>query len=153
MKLIKSKKGISFLLVIAIAAISAVGAFAYWTTTGAGSGTAENADSNGTLVLHATWAADALYPGGNEDVSFTADNTTGTSNLYVGTIHLESVSSDDLGCDVADFSMDDVVSNTIVPAGATGTALAGTGSIEFANTLVNKDDCKGAAITLTLSSN
>ena len=42
MKLIKSKKGMSLLLVIAIAAISAVGALAYWTTTGSGTGSAAN---------------------------------------------------------------------------------------------------------------
>ena len=59
-------------------------ALAYWTTTGAGSGSATNAASNGTVVLHATFA-DGLTPGASETVTYTADNA-GTSSLYVGTI-------------------------------------------------------------------
>src|SRR5437764_142756 len=40
MKLIKSKKGIALLAVLAVAVISAVGAYAYFTSTGNGTGSA-----------------------------------------------------------------------------------------------------------------
>jgi hypothetical protein len=129
-------------------------AFAYWTTTGDGTGTSTNASSNGTIVLHADWA-DGLTPGGDEDVSFTADNA-GTSNLRVGTIHLESVAVDSghSACDVADFSMADVPSNTTVPAGASAFVITGTGTLVFADSVTkNQDECQGADITLHLSSN
>jgi hypothetical protein len=151
-KILKSKKGIALLATMVAAVAAAVGAYAYWTTTGAGTGTVANASANGTLVLHADWAADALYPGGSQDVTFTADNA-GDSNLYVGTITTDSITTDDVACLPADFSIDPVTSNTVVPAGETAYALNGTGSLEFANTNVNQDACKGAEITLHLSSN
>jgi hypothetical protein len=151
-KFLKSKKGIALLAMMIVAVAAAVGAYAYWTTTGAGTGTVANASANGELVLHADWAADALYPGGSQDVSFTADNASDT-NLYVGTITTDSITTSDPGCLPADFSIDPVVSNTIVPAGETGYALDGTGTLSFANSIVSQDDCKGAEITLHLSSN
>ena len=152
MKLIKSKKGIALLATLAVAVVAAVGAYAYWTTTGAGTGAQANASSNGTIVLHASWADAALYPGGSQSVSFTADNA-GASNLYVATIHTASITTSDPGCLPADFSMPDVTSNTVVPAGASGFALAGTGTLSFANTNVSQDACKGATVTLHLTSN
>src|SRR5947209_14153255 len=72
---------------VAAAAIVAVGAgtaYAYWTTTGSGSGSATNASSNGTIVLHASFAA-GLTPGAVEAVTYTADNAN-SSSLYVGTV-------------------------------------------------------------------
>lgn len=149
MKLIKSKKGISFLLIVAIAAISAVGAFAYWTTTGAGTGSAANAASNGEIVLTASWAADALYPGGDEVVSFTANNA-GPSNLYVGTV-TSVVSTDDVDCLASDFTVAPVAQGQIIEPGTED--LDDDGLIVFANSALNQDACKGATVTLTLSSN
>lgn len=136
---------------VATLAVSGV-AYAYWTTTGTGSGSAANASSNGTVDLHASWDADALYPGGSQTVSFTADNA-GATDLYVGTITLDSVESDVLACDVSDFTMDDVVANQIVPNASSGLALTATGTLVFANSTVSQDDCKGATITLNISSN
>src|SRR5262245_3656376 len=68
-------------IVLAIA-LSAVGAFAYWTTTGSGNGNAAVAPSNGTVTLHGS-APTNLFPGGSSNVTFTADNA-GASNLFVG---------------------------------------------------------------------
>jgi hypothetical protein len=128
-------------------------AFAYWTTTGSGTGNATNASSNGTVTLHASFA-DGIYPGGSESVSFTADNA-GATNLYVGTIHLASVSVDagHSSCNVADFTMSDVTSNSEVFAGASGQSISGTGTLNYANTDVSQDACKGAIITLHVTSN
>jgi hypothetical protein len=139
-------------VVLAIA-LSAIGAFAYWTTTGSGSGNASLASSNGTVTLHAS-APTQLYPGGSSSVTFTADNA-GASNLFVGTIHLASVSVDPghASCDTADFTMADVASNTVVPAGASGYSLTGSGTLQYANTNVSQDACKGATLTLNLTSN
>ncbi|MDQ1689095.1 MAG: hypothetical protein QOK42_2070 [Frankiaceae bacterium] len=138
----------------AAVALSGV-AYAYWTTTGAGTGTVTNASSNGTVTLHASWPTTALFPGGSQSVSFTADNG-GATDLYVGTIHLASVSVDagHATCVVGDFTMPDVVSNTPVIHGASGQAIAGTGTLSFANNATtSQDTCKGADITLHLTSN
>ena len=151
MKITKKKLG-AFVAGAALVA-GAGSAFAYWTTTGAGNGSATAARTNGTVVLHASYPA-GIYPGGTATVSFTADNA-GLTDLYVGTITLASVTADGghLTCAVADFTMPAVVSNTVVAAGATGAPLTGTGTLSFANTSANQDACKGATITLNLTSN
>lgn len=125
-------------------------AFAYWTTTGAGTGSGTAAASNGTVVLSASFSSGALYPGGSVPVTFTGANA-GATDLYVGTIS-SVVSTSDVNCVPADFSIANVSSNTIVPAGATATSLGGS-RLVFVNTGANQDACKGATITLTVSSN
>jgi hypothetical protein len=130
------------------------GAYAYWTTTGAGDASTTVASTNGTVTLHAS-IADGIYPGGSKSVSFTADNP-GATDLRVGTISLASVSVDAAhsACNTNDFSMADVASNTTVLHGANGQALSGTGSLLFANDAVNSQNaCKGATLTLHLTSN
>jgi hypothetical protein len=143
------------IIVIALVAVFALatGAFAYWTTTGAGTGTSTNAASNGTLVLHAITAG-GMTPGKVQAVTYTADNTAGTSSLFVGTITtVVTIDAGHVGCLPADFTVPAIVSNTRVLAGATGAALLGTQNITFADTGVNQDACKGAIVTLTGTSN
>jgi hypothetical protein len=150
MKFIKSKKGLMVLGALVVALSASVGAYAYWSTTGAGTGSAANAASNGTIVLHASFAP-GLTPGASEAVSFTADNA-GSSSLRVGTVS-SVVSTSAVGCLPADFTVPNAVENQTIAAGATGVAL-GTGStITFADTAVNQDACKSATVTLTVSSN
>jgi hypothetical protein len=158
MKLIKSKKGIALLTMLVVAAVAAFGAYAYWTTTGAGSGSAQNASTNGTLVLHASFAP-GLTPGASEAVSYSADNGN-SSSLQVGTVHaVVSVSNaydattNPSGCKASDFTVADVAENQTIPANTTSSvALAHDGLITFADTAANQDGCKGATVTLTLSS-
>ncbi len=152
-KLSMKKKTAATITAGFLVAGTAAGAYAYWTTTGQGTGTATNAASNGNVVLHAAFNA-GLTPGGSSPVTFTADNA-GSSSLWVETIHLASVSVDTAHstCVVADFTMPDVSSKTRVLAGATAQALAGSGTVSFADTAVSQDPCKGATITLNLTSN
>lgn len=126
------------------------GAYAYWTTTSAGTGAAPNASSNGTITLTATFAP-GLTPGASIPVTYTASNP-GTSKLFVGTIS-HVVSTSNALCLPADFTIANVVSDTTVAAGAFNTPIAGTGSLAFADTAINQDACKGATVTLTLTAN
>lgn len=149
-----SRKKVAAAAAVATVAMGGVVAYAFWTTTGAGSGSANAASSNGTVTLYASFAP-GIYPGGTESVSFTADNG-GATDLEVRTIHLASVSVDSghSSCVVGDFSMADVTSNTVVPHASTGYALTGSGSLVYVNDPVNSQDaCKGATITLNLTSN
>lgn len=146
------KRTVGVIAAGALLVATAGGAYAYWTTTGAGTGTATTASENGTLTLHGH-LADGLAPGNSTEVTFTADNP-GTSSLYVTSVHLAAVTVDEnhAGCEVADFSMTDVSSGTRVLAETTGQALQGSGELVFADTGVNQDACKGAEITLHLTS-
>jgi hypothetical protein len=144
-------------LVVTIAALAvavgSVAAYAYWTTSGSGSGSGSVAASNGTITLHGT-VTSALAPGGSSPVTLTADNA-GSTDLQVGTVHLVSVTPDagHSGCAVADFSMADVAETTVVTHGASGQALPNNGTLAYANSANNQDACKGASLTLALSSN
>jgi hypothetical protein len=148
-----TKKRALVLGVVAAMAVSGV-ALAYWTTTGAGEGSGKVAASNGTLGLHGS-ISDELTPGGSSAVTFTADNK-GTSNLQVGTVHAV-VSIDEThataGCKASYFTIADTVENQVIAAGKSGVALSNNGKISMADSeSENQDACKGASITLTLSS-
>jgi hypothetical protein len=147
-----NKKRALVLGAVAILAVAGV-AVAYWTTTGSGSGSGSVAASNGTLVLHGTITS-ALTPGGSSPVTYTADNA-GSSSLQVGTVHAV-VSIDEehatAGCKASDFSIADTAENQTIAAKSSGVALAKDGSISMADTAANQDACKGASISLALTS-
>jgi hypothetical protein len=137
--------------VVALSLVTA-GAYAYWTGGGDGSGSA-GVGTNGAVTLVATVDPD-IAPGTARDVSFTAGNAT-ASPIYVTTVHLDGVTVDSghAACETDDFSMADVDQDVQVAAGATIQALPNGGSLVYANTGVDQDACKGATLTLNLSSN
>jgi hypothetical protein len=143
-----NKKRALVLGAVAMLAVAGV-AVAYWTTTGSGEGSGKVAASNGTLVLHGT-ITEALTPGGSSPVTFTADNA-GTTSLQVGTVHAV-VSTNKVGCEPKDFTIADTEENQVIAKESSGVALTKNGSISMADTAANQDACKGATITLTLSS-
>lgn len=165
MKLIKSKKGISFLLVIAIAAISAVGALAYWTTTGSGSGSATVGTDAGLIVTGTTEGLQR--PGGpSQTVSFTVANNSVDSNQSISNIDLVSVAAFSdaahtlpiLGCGgldssaTADFHMSDVAVDPAtdgdIAPNALAQALTASGELSMSNLDENQDNCKNAYLVL-----
>lgn len=134
---------------VATVAISGA-AFAYFTTTGAGTGSGTTGTSS-ALTIHGI-AATTLYPGTSSTVSFTVDNPS-TGHQYVNTISLTNVTTDagHSGCVVADFTMPTVTAHQDVDTG-NGTAITATGTITMANTASSQDACKGAPLTLHLTS-
>ncbi|MCU1456530.1 MAG: hypothetical protein JWL73_622 [Actinomycetia bacterium] len=125
-------------------------AYAYFTTTGAGTGTATSGTSS-ALVLHGTTST-TLYPGTSSAVNFTVDNNS-PGHQQLGTITLTSVSTDAAhsGCVTSDFTMPNVSVNQDLANGS-GQAVTATGTISWANN-GNQDACKGAPLTLNLTSN
>jgi len=151
-KALLKKRTAVILGAVAVLAVAGI-AVAYWTTTGSGSGAGKVAASNGTLTLHGTITGE-LTPGGESAVTFTADNPNSSSE-QVGTVH--SVVSIDKahaeeGCKASDFTIADVAENQVIAAKGSGVALAHDGSISMADTEANQDACKGATISLALTS-
>ncbi len=146
----RKKRAILVAVVAAFALIAAIGGYAYWTTTGSGTGSS-TAGTTTAITLHASFTT-GIFPGGTKSVSFTADSTN-PGSVRVGTVHLASVSFDGghSGCSAADFTMPDVVENFEIPNGS-GTALPNNGTLSFADTASNQDACQGATITLNLTS-
>ena len=135
---------------------SAGAAYAYWTTTGSGSGSAAASSGAGTVTLHASFPTAALAPGAAnaQAVAYTADNAN-TYSTKVGALTVTSVTVDSThatnGCLAADFSATAVTSNTTVAASSTGTSV-GSGTITMADTAADQSACKGATITINVTS-
>jgi len=144
------KRGLIAAVVAACALIAAIAGYAYWTATGTGTATG-TAGTTSPIALSGTFTP-GIFPGGSKTVTFTADNPN-PGSVRVGTIHLASVSFDagHSGCSAADFTMADVPVNAEIATGS-GQAITPTGTLVFADTASNQDACKGATITLNLTS-
>lgn len=148
--IINRKRVLATLGGLAAVAIAAV-AVAYWTGSGSGSGSGA-VGTNGSVTLTGA-VTPGSAPGTSEPVSFTAANPS-NSPIQVTKVHLVSVAADGAhaACKTTDFTMADVTQNHQVPAEATTEALPNNGSLVYSNTEVSQDACKGATLTLTLSS-
>ncbi len=144
-----TKKRVILLGIVAAAVAIGTTAFAYFTTTGSGTGSA-SVGSSSAVTIHGT-TDDTLYPGTSTTVHFTIDNPS-DGNQYVATIKLDSVTTDGAhsGCDTSDFTMPDVTVNQNFPNGD-GQTVTATGTLSMADD-GNQDDCQGAPLTLNLSS-
>jgi hypothetical protein len=150
-KLLKKRTAL-VLSAVAVLAVAGI-AVAYWTTTGSGEGSGSVKTSNGTLTLHGT-ITNALTPGGSSPVSYSADNA-GSSSLQVGTVKaIVSIDEEhaNAGCKASDFSIAETAEGQVIPANSSGVALTHAGKIEMADTGVSQDACKGATISLALTS-
>lgn len=152
-----------FVVSLAVAALAAFGAYAYFTSTGSGTGSAQVGTSADDLVLHGT-VSGLMYPGGpGRTVSFTVDNPS-NFNQAVSSINLDSVeafsdsgwTSPIAGCLSGWFSMATVAVNPAtsgnIAPNAVGQALVETGTLLMANAAVNQNACKNAYLKLNLSS-
>jgi hypothetical protein len=86
MKVIKSKKGLVLLGVIAVAAIAAIGAYAYFSSTGHGSGSAAVGTSTAFTISSDAYSGGPLTPDGGsatyESVAYRVNNpSSGNQNL------------------------------------------------------------------------
>ncbi len=169
---------LSALLVLALAG----GAIAYFTSSGAGSGSASVGTS--TTFQIAGTSAGTLYPGQSSTVTFSVTNPGGGSQ-QLGTISLTGVkacsagstwnatnnncgsgtevttcetSSQSASSSAADFSMANVTENQDIPAGATygsggsGPLTNGTATLTMNDLNSSQDTCKGVSLYLQFAS-
>jgi hypothetical protein len=138
------------------------GAYAYFSTTGAGT-TDATVGTSTALVIHGvvTPATGGLVPGGPAaTIAFTVDNAS-TGDQQVGTVTLDSVEAFTTsghtvavpGCDAAWFTMTPVAQNQDIPGSSNAVSLTNDGSLAFANVASNQDACKNRHLLLTFSSN
>lgn len=166
---IHGAKRLALLGGVAALTVGAIGAYAYWSTTGTGSGKAFDGTSSPVTITGT--ALTALYPATTTSVTFTAANP-GASKQSIQTIHLVSVAayvSDAarttgttpiVGCGGAnlvtnDFSMPDLAvapaTDGQIAAGATAQAITAAGVLTMNNLTTNQDLCKGAFLELTFT--
>lgn len=144
--------------VCAAAVLTSVGggvAFAYWTTTGSGDGSATTGTNDAITVVQ-TSTVTGLQPGGTAQTLRGNFNNLNTSPVYVTDV-VASIASvakatgaPDGTCDASDFSL---VGATMAVGHevASGEGVDGWGgaTIAFNNkTGANQDGCKGATVNL-----
>ncbi|MGV8967112.1 MAG: hypothetical protein ACOH2F_12620 [Cellulomonas sp.] len=144
-----SKRTTVIAVTTAILLGTAGGAYAYWTSTGGGSGTATTAGTATTLVVHQSGTGiTGLVPGGApQDLSGTFTNSDKTPNVSIKVKTLNtSVKVDNQDCDDNDF----VIAGSVKIIDANNASQSWSGlTIQLVNTAENQDACKGAVATVT----
>ena len=134
-------------------------AFAYFTDSGSGTGTA-SVGSSTPIDLVGTITG-TLYPAGDAASVSVLVTNLGSGSQHVDDVHLDSITSDaGPTCDVSvdglnpAFSMSDIpVDTTLTKSGTLGDNVTKVGSLQMNDTGISQDDCQGAELTLHLSSN
>ncbi len=139
-------------LVVVLAIAVSVGAIAYWTASGTGSGTASVGTDAGVTISPVTFTG-TLYPGGSVTVNFTVNNSSASAPVQIDKVVADTgagtngITGLPAGCSAADFSFADVsVATNIAPSGT----YSGSGTLSMANTAVNQDACKLSSPVLNL---
>lgn len=126
--------------------VMAVGAIAYFTASGSGTGTATVGSASPIQLSSPT--VSTLYPGGT-DVPVTVSITNpGAGAQRVGTISGTVV--DNLTCSGSWFQVDSIAYDTTVAPGATATAST---NVRLLDSGTNQDACQGQTMTINWSSN
>jgi len=134
--------------------LAAAGAYAYWTQSGAGTGSAATG-TNDAVTVNQTSSPAALYPGGPaQPLSGNFDNPNeGKVRVASVTVALSSIEDAPAGCSLADYQLNNAtatVNAEIDPGDGVG-SWSGP-SIQMLNTGSNQDGCKNASINLTYTS-
>jgi hypothetical protein len=158
MKRFKTKKGLALLLVLVVAAITAVGAVAWFSSTGTGVGSADVGTSS-TIQLSSPNVGN-LFPGGVDVPVTVTMHNPGQGDEYVGTVS-GVVNTDDNGtpanpaddCLGSWFTVDSVNYNDYLTRNTT------VGDTDTVNTNVRmnesggpQDACQGKTLSITWSS-
>ena len=152
------------LAIAAVATVAAVGAassaFAYWTTSGSGTGSASAASGQVDHLGFTTASISDMFPGdSSQSLTVTVTNDA-TQNAYVASVKAYlTVVPVSGSCAAGNFKLNGSAAPGDADHAASLTWLGqdlaksgghddATGSIQFNNLSSNQDGCKGAAVTL-----
>lgn len=152
-RFINPKLGLAGLAAITAVILTSGIAFAYWTSTGSGAGSAGTKTAI-TVTLTGN-AVSNLVPGAPQSITGTVTVSDSATSAYIGTVTPviktgTGFTTFNTGCTASDFTLTPAVVNAQTSAGATGVAF---GSIVLTDTAANQDGCKGQALVLAFSSN
>jgi hypothetical protein len=154
----KKKRSAALLAAGVIGLATAGGAYAYWTSTGSGTGAATTKAGATNIFTVSGDVAAAMYPGDTEQTVTATVTNNGTENYAVQGIQAY-VTTDKPGCDGSNYLLNraaapstaaTAVAITVTPVdiAPTKSATAGTFTMQFNNKTTNQDACKGAAVTI-----
>jgi hypothetical protein len=127
-------------------------AFAFWTSSGTGTGTAA-AGTTGSVTVAQNGSITGLYPGGpGQTIAVDITNPNAGAVTLAG-VTATVVDTSNVGCTAADFTISGpVYAGGSIAGGATVTASAAT--IQMVNEAArNQDACKGVTVNLAFAAN
>lgn len=131
-------------------------AFAYWTNTGSGAGSATTG-TNTAITIVQTNSSATLYPGGASSTLSGTFSNPNTSPVYVNdvTATLASVSGSTgtPACTVADYQLEVATISVDAEVAADDTTAWSGIKVRMLNSSTNQDACKNATINLAYTSN
>jgi hypothetical protein len=148
----RRKKRITFVLVGVLMLGGAGVAFAYWTSTGTGDGSAETGTSV-AFIIAADPAVGTIVPGGaGQTVDFTVTNPgPGVESLSNVTVTMASAAGvawvPPVGCDIADYTAS-VTTQPVDGEIPVGDGVDGQATVTLANSATNQDACQGQTVPL-----
>jgi hypothetical protein len=130
-----------------------IGAYAFWTQGGTGTGAATTGGTTGITVVQDSTTASTLYPGGPAEAlsgHFVNTNSGDVSITSVTAVVTSTTSAGDTtkpACTTEDFAIGGTSGPYLVASGSTTTWSGLT--VSLTNTAFNQDNCKGATIGIT----
>jgi hypothetical protein len=157
MKFIKSKKGLALLAVLAVSVISAVGAYAYFTTSGTGTGTGGVGTSSAVTVSQVGSISDLLPGSAAQAVDFKINNPLSTPQYITQVaVSISSVTAPNADathpCSASDFAISGspVAIDQDLASGDTSFSPSGA-TLAMNDSNSNQDGCKGATVNLAFN--
>ena len=156
------------LAIAAVSTVAAVGiatsAFAYFTTTGSGSGNATVGTSSNWAISNVALSGGPLYPGaGSETLSYTVTNPSsghqGLNGIAVSVVTsggnvVDSVSGNAVGGCLASWFVVDNTNHAATGDYAGGQAGNGSAGVSMSNDTANsQDSCKSVSPKLNIAAN
>ena len=146
------RKSIAIVLAALVTLAGGGVAFAYWTSTGSGTGSATTGESAAFTITAATPEGDLAPGSAGQTVDFTVTNPgEGVQTLTAVSVAMAGPTGTPwvppTGCSIADYT---AAITTAPPTGpiAAGASVEGTVTVTLANTGVNQDACQGEEVPL-----
>ena len=153
------KKTVALIGAGVLVAGTAGGAYAYWSTTGSGTGSATTSTGASNLTVVQTSTISNMFPGdAAQAISGTVTNNAENS-AYVNTVTVSIASVDKASdapagdCDTSDYTLASPVMTVAEDLAAGATQSFSGATIQFNNKATNQDGCKGATVNLAYASN
>lgn len=141
-------KRLAAVVSVATALLVAGGAFAYFTASGEGSGTA-TVGSAATVQISSTSTGE-LFPGGEASVTIKVKNA-GKGAQHVGNVIEKSIeTSNEPGCKPSWFS---IAAVKVEKELAAGEEVSVSGSLKMENAAESQNACEGQTVTINYESN
>lgn len=143
----RTKKTWVLLGIVAAIALSAIGAFAYFTATGSGTGDAEVGSATNIVITSDANVSD-LFPGGADQSVDVHVNNPGSGQQFVDDV--SGAVADQAGCLGSWFEVDTVDLNANIAPGAT---VDTSTDVRMNDSGTNQNACQGLTMVINWSSN